>query len=185
MTETQNRSTQLPGRAYYLAGASFAPVLGFLAAAIAMIVAIRRGRARIRVVLLAAPGLLFNLWLAPQAYFLWHLYNRPPTPRDEIERQIDQEALHSVVRALEYSKQVWGKYPVTLQELEKLVPTVEIRDTSSPPGCRRYTFRYVASRQRDSYELSGIGPDCTNGTEDDVYPELSPQELEYVGIRLP
>lgn len=134
---------------------------------------------------LGAVALMANSVLLHEWFRIHQTIRRMRLP-DEISRQ--QERLHIIVRTLEYARQLRGEYPQTLEELEDWIPSVYFADLWDPtmlPGCMQTYPGYARSPDGLGYELFGIGPDCLERTDDDVFVGLQQEERVHVGLRNP
>jgi hypothetical protein len=103
---------------------------------------------------------------------------------------IAQKNLRQDVMALEFFKQVHGKYPQSLEELSPKVPgkfkhDVDVMDCSAGmAGMKKLqNYQYELAPDGLTYHLFGVGKDGLPNTADDVFPEVSQEEMDHVGYR--
>ena len=153
---------------------SLIPLLGLLVAVISVIF----GVAKLRVdgwklILIGVVGIL-------STHFSYPWLGSKFTVRD----------LHRCVTAIEFYKQVHGQYPKELKDLNEGKTGLEndktlIHDNDRGIGFfgRVPPYYYELLQDGTGYYLFSVGPDQKPFTSDDIYPNLTSEEISHSGYR--
>jgi hypothetical protein len=125
-------------------------------------------------------------------YFLiFHFMLAKFSSRMDVDQFLSRKDLRETVIALEFYKQVHSQYPVDLKVMVSKDPgsafnTFFLYDNSSSFPAGPLTFHhYLLAPDGKGYSLFDVGKDGLPGTTDDIYPDLSPEEIAHSGYRLP
>ncbi len=172
--------------------ASFIPFLGvFLGLAAFIIGFIKASVGGWKVALLGLAGLLVNAGII--VVTLRALPEKFDQHMTQAYGMVAQEKLKKNVMALEYYKQVNGRYPKDLSEMapkgqsmEDFRAAADLYDFSGGkpvPGSPLAFYQYELSGDGTTYRLFGVGADKVPGTSDDVFPVLTEEEMRSTGYR--
>jgi hypothetical protein len=168
---------------YAIGAASFIPVAGVLPGLIAVVWGLaRKARA---VTVLGASGILFSVVYAAVFYFGMI---QPGPLSGWLRSYMAVYALNSAVMDIESYKLQYGRYPVSLSEVEPK-PKTRINNFIDPTSTRRGgvsngRFYYQLDSSGKFYYLRSLGPDGIPFTDDDILPALSENERKKTGLRL-
>jgi len=140
-----------------------------------------------KLIALGVGGILLTMILSVS---LWTYLLGNGAGKGEIYVKMAGKNLKTCVMALEFHKRMKGRYPATLREIAPFTPgqarsEVDIYDVSAGLGSvvKMQTYQYELASDGSSYRLYGVGPDGKAGTTDDVFPELTEDEMRAVGYR--
>jgi hypothetical protein len=169
---------------YVVGGMSFIPLLGVLFGIVAVVWGLATPKAGgKRVAALGAGGIGFTIVLYG-ALFYFGFVQRGGV-YDDLRSRMAQSTVNSLVPAIELYKLQNGRYPDTLQELQKSLPkdsTVFVFDPSVVQfgGQPRYFFYERVGD--DNYYLRGLGQDGIPFTADDIVPQIAVQPNSKIGL---
>lgn len=176
----------IPAGAYVVGGLSLFPLLGFVCGLISIILGIgywkRKGW---RLLALGLAGILFSASIYGS---LWYFgFVQRGGIYDDLRAEITQDNLTELVTALEYYKIQNGEYPETLHDLRAVSSTpLNIFDMSaSVVGKQPFVFfKYRLVEDGAAYYLYSVGVDLKPYTEDDIFPEITEEEMKNIGFRI-
>jgi hypothetical protein len=163
---------------YFLALLAFIPMVGVLLGFICIIYGlIQRKRGGIGVAGIGFAGILCSLAVFG---YLSRQLDHPTGDFAKAQTQLlKTRILPDMVKQIEYFKIQNGKYPRLLEEVGP-----EARDTVKLyEGNSLAKITYQLSPDRNSYYLLSAGIDGTPFTADDVFPDISTDEMAKVGFR--
>lgn len=173
---------------YIFGFCSFIPLVGVLLGVISIVLGALKFKAGgWKVVLLGIGGICFTVCLYG-ALFLF-MFTGKNNLMNDMWKQVAKTNLRQCVMALEFYRQVHGEYPAKLEDLPgaKFAPgsTVNFMDQSGgfAGNFKAQLFYYERTADGTGYYLLGRGPDGQPFTEDDIYPDLSPDEQAHSGFR--
>jgi hypothetical protein len=163
-----------------LAAASFFPLLGVPLAAVGIVAGvIKRRQGGGQLIVVAVSGLA--LWGAVFASIPIAQHFGGFLPQ---ERQLTQIHLAGVLHAIEFHKNRTGAYPPSLGELQVQVSSPLLAFDSARGG-EPQPFHYELREGGSRYTLFALGADGIPGTDDDILPELNPDEFGGLGFQYP
>jgi hypothetical protein len=173
---------------YVIGFASFIPVLGVLLGLVSVVL----GSLRFKVggwklILLGVGGIFFTVVFYG---VLFNYFFKSELGKTEIYQKIALQNLRQTVMTLEFYKQVHGKYPDHLEDLFEKKPYASHGETylyDSSGGfatvAKLQLHQYELSSDGQSYHLFDVGSDGQPNTADDIFPELSQEEMDHIGYR--
>jgi hypothetical protein len=188
--------------AFIIAAAAFIPCVGvpFALSAIAWGIAKWRAGGKILVALGAAAIVVTVL-----AYFLAtpiltfateQLLTIPEmdTALGTAQVEMAKYQMFEVVKAIEFFRLLNDRFPATLDELDEgaegsrlpvnIVDPTKIEFHTSETEPAEYHYYYELDSFREHYYLLGTGVDGKPFTEDDILPDITPEEMEKLGYRV-
>jgi hypothetical protein len=174
---------------YILGFCSFIPVAGVVIGVIAIVFGALKFKAGgWKVVLLGVMGILFTIILYASIFFF--ALSGKNSMLDEVHRKMAQGNLRQCVLALEFYHQVHGEYPDKLEALGNSKQPFDMglvnfydRSEGLVKGMKHQLFYYEKTPDGIGYYLLGRGVDDKPFTGDDLFPELSPDELTHSGFK--
>ncbi len=174
---------------YLLGFLSFIPFIGVLLGIISIVLgALKFKSGGWKVVLLGVGGILVTVCLYG-ALFLF-MFTGKNNMMSDMQQQMAKGNLRQCVMELEFYHQVHGEYPDKLEDLTDAKRPfaggmVSFLDQTGgfPNSMKAHLFYYEKTPDGAGYYLLGRGPDGEPFTSDDVFPDLSPEELAHSGFK--
>ena len=159
---------------FVIGGMSFIPGLGIFFGLVSIVwgtITKREGGKKLRMV--GALGIAFSMLLYSALFYFG--FAKRGGMYDELRTKLADSTLTSLVPAIEFYKAQKGKYPESLEELQKSQPEGSMTFVFDPTdvnvaGQPRY-FHYQLVDE-SHYYLLGVGPDGKPFTADDQHPNI-------------
>lgn len=114
-------------------------------------------------IILGVIGMLFTIALYGSLFYF--AFVAKGGPFEQPKRKLSAQLLTQDAGLIELYKTKTGKYPASLEELQKAGYQVWPSDHYMKP------FHYEVSTDGSSYDLRSLGSDGEYGTEDDIFPK--------------
>jgi hypothetical protein len=185
LSEFGDRKTESVGAsAYVVGGLAFIPLIGVLfgIAAIAWGLATDK-RGRKLLIGLGASGIGFTVVLYGSLFYF--AFGQRGGMYDDLRAGMTQSSLNSLVPMVEFYKIQNGRYPESLDELQKSLPKESFISVYDPSiaafGARPQQFYYERT-DSDHYYLRAVGPDGKPFTDDDIVPQIGMSSGSKIGL---
>jgi hypothetical protein len=186
MSDSEKKITVLE---YIVGVGSFIPFLGAILGVVSIILgAIKFKVGGWKLIALGVCGIFLTVALAGG---LMYWAQKGAFSKNPMFVELARKNLRQDVLALEFYKQTHGKYPQTLEELAIKSPgqfksDVDVYDCSAGmqfDAKKLQKYQYELAPDGATYHLFGVGPDGLPNTADDVFPDVSQEEMEHIGYR--
>jgi hypothetical protein len=177
MNEQQEKLGAFP---FVIGGMSFIPLIGVLFGLVAIVWGLSTKKAGgKKLALIGGGGIIFTV--IPYSALFYFVSMQRGGVFDDLRSKLSESTITSLVQAIEFYKIQNGKYPESLEVLEKSLPedsTVFVFepnfDLKVDEKPRYYHYELIDG---EHYYLLGVGPDGQPFTADDILPkiEISPQ----------
>jgi hypothetical protein len=172
---TDTQTTKLGAFPYVTAGLSFVPLIGVLFGVISIIWGLVTKKAGgKKLVVIGACGIGFTIVLYGSLFYFGFVQRGGVY--DDLRTKLAQSTLNSAVPAIEFYRVQNGKYPESLEVLQKSLPKESFVLLSDPTFVgfgAKPTYFYYEWVGEDHYYLRGIGADRKPFTADDIVPQVT------------
>ena len=181
---TENSPRKLGTLPFVIGGMSFIPAVGVLFGIVAIIwgvVTKREGGGRL--IKIGSAGIAFSVILY-SALFYFGFAQRGGV-YDELRVKLAETNLTSLVSAIEFFKAQNGKYPESLEALQKAQPegsALFVMDPTDVQAANKPRYFYFELVGDDHYYLLGVGPDGKPFTRDDQNPKIDSRPGSKIGF---
>ena len=169
---------------FVLGGMSFIPGIGIIfgvAAAIWGIFTKKEGGRKLAIV--GGAGIAFSVVLYSSLFYFGFLQRGGVY--DDLRVKLSETNLTALVPAIEFYRIQNGKYPDSLEDLQKSQPensTVFVFDPTDIKAAKQSRYFYYEVPDKDHYYLLGVGPDGQPFTSDDQYPTVKSTTEGTIGF---
>ena len=181
MNEQEKKLGAFP---FVIGGISYIPLLGVpfgLVAIIWGLITKKTGGKKLAII--GGGGILFTIVLY-SALFYFGFVQRGGV-YDDLRSKLSETMLTSLVQSIEFYKVQNGKYPETLEILQKSLPQNSMVTVFDPTDVqiggqpRYYHYELI---DNEHYYLLGVGPDGHAFTADDVVPKINLDPESKLGL---
>lgn len=171
---------------YIFACMSFIPLIGIIFGVISIVVGfITRRRKGIRLVIIGSLGILTTIIIYVSLFYFGFVQRGGIY--DEMRVQMTEQQLPNVVKSIEFYKIQYGEYPESLSELleksnDDLLIIYDTANTNLTSV--NIEFYYELSNDGEYYYLFSSGADGIAFTDDDIFPNLSEDEIKNIGYQV-
>ena len=181
MNEQQEKLGTFP---FVVGGMSFIPLIGVLFGVVAIIWGlVTKKSGGKKLALIGGGGIVFTIVLY-SALFYFGFAQRGGV-YDDLRKKLSETTITSLVQAIEFYKTQNGKYPESLEVLQKSLPENSMVFVFDPTDVkmggqpRYYHYELIDG---EHYYLLGVGPDGQPFTADDVLPKIEVGPKSKVGL---
>lgn len=181
MNEQQERLGTFP---FVIGGMSFIPLIGVLFGIVAIVWGLVTKKIGGKKLALIGSGGIISTIVLYSALFYFGFVQRGGI-YDDLRTKLSETTITSLVQAIEFYKIQYGKYPESLEVLQKSLPQDSMVFVFDPTDVRfgeqpRYYYYKVIDNEH--YYLLGVGPDGQPFTSDDVLPKIQVGPNSKVGL---
>ncbi len=168
---------------FVIGGMSFIPGLGIFFGLVSIVwgtLTKREGGKKLR--MLGAAGIAFSVVLYGALFYFG--FAQRGGVYDDLRTKLAESTLTSLVPAIEFYKAQKGKYPESLEELQKSQPegsTVFVFDPTDVKVAGKSRYFYYQLVDEVHYYLLGVGPDEKPFTDDDQNPNVESSPGSTIG----
>lgn len=181
MNEKQEKLSSFP---FVIGGLSFIPLIGVLFGVIAIIWGlVTKKTGGKKLALIGGGGIVFTVILY-SALFYFGMVQRGGI-YDDLRVKLSESTIVSLVQAIEFYKNQNGKYPESLEVLQKSQPENSMVIVFDPTNVKlggQPAFYHYEIIDGDHYYLLGVGPDGKPFTPDDIVPKIDLGAQSTVGL---
>jgi hypothetical protein len=183
VNEKQEKLSSFP---FVIGGLSFIPVIGVIFGLIAISWGLVTKKAGGKKLALIGGGGIFVTVILYSTLFYFGMVQRGGI-YDDLRVKLSETTIVSLVQAIEFYKTQNGKYPDSLEVLQKSQPENSMVMVFDPTdvkigGQPRYFFYELIDS--DHYYLLGVGPDGKPFTPDDILPKIDLGADGNVGLMI-
>jgi len=185
-TTTTTSSEKLGTFAYVIGRLSFIPLMGVLFGITAIIWGL--GTLKLggkRLAAIGAGGIAFTFMLYGALFYFG--FQQRGGVYDDLRSKLAQSSINSLVPAIEFYKLQNGKYPESLEVLQKSLPNdsmVFVFDPTVTGFDSKPRYFFYERVGDEHYYLRGLGADGQPFTSDDVLPQISAAPDSKIGLLL-
>lgn len=181
MSERQKQLGTFP---FVIGGMSFIPLIGVLFGLSAIVWGLTTKKAGgKKLALIGGGGVVFTIALY-SALFYFGFVQRGGV-YDDLRTKLSETTITSLVQAIEFYRTQNGKYPESLEVLQKSLPKdsmVFVFDPTDVKMGRKPRYYYYKLIDSEHYYLLGVGADGQPFTSDDVLPQIRFSPQSKVGL---
>jgi len=180
---TSNDKKELSALSYVIGGMSFIPILGIVFGLIAIIHGLGTSKLGGRkLAILGSCGIAVTL-----LYSGWVYYSA--FGNEDFMAEVTKDRLTSLVQEIEFYKINNGRYPTSLEILQKSLLGKSDHLVYEPSNPIKFdvvepAYFHYALEGDSHYYLLGVGSDQTPYTNDDVLPNLKIEENSGIGLKV-
>ncbi len=183
MNEAEERLGTFP---YIIGGASFIPGIGILFGIVAIIwglVTNKLGGKKLAVI--GASGIALSVILYSSLFYFGFVQRGGVY--DDLRTQLSKNTITSLVQSIEFYKVQNGKYPDSLEILQKSLPEnsmVFVYDPTDVQMGRQPRYFHYELIDDGHYYLLGVGADAKPYTSDDILPNIEAKSDSNIGFKV-
>lgn len=181
MNEQQEKLSTFP---FVIGGMSFIPLIGILFGLVAIVWGLVTKKAGgKKLALIGVCGILLTIALY-SALFYFGFVQRGGV-YDDLRAKLSETTITSLVQSIEFYKTQNGKYPESLEVLQKSLPKNSMVFVFDPTDVKmggKPRYYYYQLIDSEHYYLLGVGPDGQPFTADDVLPKIDVGAKSKVGL---